>query len=58
MGPSVGVIEAGHTVRSWILMECAIHGVGFRPLVSILVEAHRLSGLVRNALSVQIAARA
>src|SRR5262245_35317353 len=48
MGPSVAVSEAGRRARCRILIEGVVQGVGFRPFVYRLAEAHRLSGSVRN----------
>ena len=48
MGPTVAVTEAERRARCWILIEGVVQGVGFRPFVYRLAEAHRLSGSVCN----------
>ena len=48
MGPSVTVSEASRRARCRILIEGVVQGVGFRPFVYRLAEAHRLIGSVRN----------
>jgi hydrogenase maturation protein HypF len=48
MGPTVAVTEAGRRARCRILIEGVVQGVGFRPFVYRLAEAHRLSGSVCN----------
>src|SRR5262245_22343708 len=48
MGPSVAPQEVEHRRRCRILVEGVVQGVGFRPFVYRLAEAHRLGGSVRN----------
>ena len=48
MGPTVAITEAERRARCRILIEGVVQGVGFRPFVYRLAEAHRLSGSVCN----------
>lgn len=48
MAPSAVLRQTGGRARCRVLIEGVVQGVGFRPFVYRLAEAHRLSGSVRN----------
>jgi acylphosphatase len=48
MGPSAVLPQTGGRARCRVLIEGVVQGVGFRPFVYRLAEAHRLGGSVRN----------
>ena len=48
MGPSALLPQTGGRARCRVLIEGVVQGVGFRPFVYRLAEAHRLGGSVRN----------
>src|SRR5215475_12139998 len=48
MGPSVPLADRLHRARCLVLVEGVVQGVGFRPFVYRLAEAHGLAGSVRN----------
>src|SRR5258706_16339351 len=48
MAPSAVLRQTGDRARCRVLIEGVVQGVGFRPFVYRLAEAHRLGGSGRN----------